>query len=270
MYNKIFTKILDSSIWLESNPTRIVWLTFLAAMDEDGFAQFASVANLAHRARVELPDCEAAVKCLEGPDGNSSDPENEGRRIERVAGGWIVLNAGKYRELVTRAVAQEKTRERVARFRERKRAESSGNAGVTPANDRVTQSDALSGSESFPILGRQSVDRPPEQPLLLTSELSVEPTAEKIYEAYPKRRHRIAALKAIKLALKRTPSDHLLAKTGAYAEVVGRWLDEHKKFIPDAASWFNAGGYDDDPQTWEKNATPKRNYEDWKEPAATA
>ena len=43
MYNKLFTKILDSSIWLESDGTRIVWMTLLAAMDQDGFAQFASV-----------------------------------------------------------------------------------------------------------------------------------------------------------------------------------------------------------------------------------
>jgi hypothetical protein len=144
VYNKIFTKILDSSIWLESNPTRIVWFTFLAAMDEQGFAQFASVANLAHRARVTLEEAQTAVDCLSSPDENSSDPANEGRRIERVNGGWIVLNCEKYRELVTRAVAQEKTRERVARFRERKR----GNGDVTPANETVTPSEALAGAES--------------------------------------------------------------------------------------------------------------------------
>ena len=54
MYNKLFTKILDSSIWLEPSGTRIIWLTMIAAMDENGFVQFASVANLAHRARIEL------------------------------------------------------------------------------------------------------------------------------------------------------------------------------------------------------------------------
>lgn len=145
MYNKIFTKILDSSIWLETHPTRIVWFTFLAAMDEQGFAQFASVANLAHRARVTLEEAEAAVHCLESPDPNSSDPDNEGRRIERVHGGWVVLNSGKYRDLVTRAVAQEKTRQRVARFRAKKAA---GNARVTPANGPVTQSGSVAGSGS--------------------------------------------------------------------------------------------------------------------------
>jgi hypothetical protein len=40
MYNRLFTKILDSSIWLEADTTRIVWITMLASMDEDGFAPF--------------------------------------------------------------------------------------------------------------------------------------------------------------------------------------------------------------------------------------
>ena len=121
MYNKLFTKILDSSIWLEPNPTRIVWLTFVAVMDETGFAQFASVANVARRAIVTLDEARAAIHTLESPDPDSSDPDNDGRRIERVPGGWIVINAGKYRALVTRAVIQEQTRQRVARHRAKAR-----------------------------------------------------------------------------------------------------------------------------------------------------
>jgi hypothetical protein len=34
MYNKLFTKILDSSIWLENHATVRVWITLLASMDE--------------------------------------------------------------------------------------------------------------------------------------------------------------------------------------------------------------------------------------------
>lgn len=139
MYNKIFTKILDSSIWLEPDATRLIWLTFIAAMDEDGYAQFASIPNLAHRARVTTDAAAKAVKTLESPDSNSSDPDHEGRRVERVAGGWMILNSHKYRELVTRAVARERTRERVKNHRERKK---KCNADVTVCNDHVTPSEA--------------------------------------------------------------------------------------------------------------------------------
>lgn len=138
MYNKLFTKILDSSIWLEDDATRIVWFTFLAAMDQDGFAQFASVKNLAHRARVSLDACEKALGVLEGPDSDSADPDHEGRRIERVDGGWMILNAAKYRDLVTREVARARTRERVAKHRAMKRR----------CNGGVTQSEANAGSEA--------------------------------------------------------------------------------------------------------------------------
>jgi Recombination endonuclease VII len=121
MYNKLFTKILDSSVWLLSHTTVRVWITLLAAMDEDGFCQFAAVQNLANRALVTLAEAQAAVDVLEAPDPNSSDLDNEGRRIERVPGGWIVLNAVKYHQIVTRANSREKNRERVSAFRVRER-----------------------------------------------------------------------------------------------------------------------------------------------------
>lgn len=121
MYNKLFSKILDSSIWLAPDPHRLVWITILAAMDEDGNIFFASVANLAARARVALSDATEAVKAFESPDVDSADPDNEGRRIERFPGGWHVLNAHKYRALVNKAIIREQTRERVAKHRAAKK-----------------------------------------------------------------------------------------------------------------------------------------------------
>jgi len=147
MYNKLFASILDSSIWLENNPTRIVWFTFLAAMDEDGFARFASIRNLANRARVSNEEAAEAVAVLEAPDPDSSDPANDGRRAERVPGGWIVLNSVKYRELATRLISRERTRKRVANFREKHQC----NAYVTLCNDEkrsVTTSETYSESRS--------------------------------------------------------------------------------------------------------------------------
>lgn len=126
MYNKLFSKILDSSIWLEDMPTRIVWLTLLAAMDEDGFAHFSAVDNLALRSRVTLEQAQKAVGILSSPDANSCDPENDGKRVERVPGGYLVLNASKYRSLVSRTESLRLHRERTQRYRDKKRS-----AGVT-------------------------------------------------------------------------------------------------------------------------------------------
>jgi hypothetical protein len=151
VYNKLFAKILDSSIWLESDATRIVWLMFIAVMDEQGFCQFASVANVAHRARVTLGNAEEAIHTLEAPDPNSGDSEHEGRRVERVPGGWMVLNADKYRAIVTRATVQEQTRERVRRHRAKgKSAPENGppSDGNADSNAKVTPSYSYSVSDT--------------------------------------------------------------------------------------------------------------------------
>ena len=147
MYNKLFTKILDSSIWLAPDPHRLVWITLIAAMDEDGNAMFACVENLAARARVSVKQAEAAVAAFESPDPKSGDPDNEGRRIERFPGGWKVLNAYKYRALVTRHIVREQTRARVERYRAKK-AVTQSNADVTQANASVTTSEAYTDTET--------------------------------------------------------------------------------------------------------------------------
>lgn len=121
MYAKLFSSILDSSVWLQPPTTRLVWLTLLAAKDQDGFARFATVENLAARARVTLKEATIAVGALEGPDADSSNPDHGGRRIERVPGGWMVLNAGLYDAIAKREQEREQIRERVRRHRDKKR-----------------------------------------------------------------------------------------------------------------------------------------------------
>lgn len=139
MYNRLFTKILDSSIWLEPSTTRIVWITLLAAMDQDGFAHFSALENLASRARVSLSDAKKAVEILSSPDPNSANPENEGRRIERVPGGFVILNAVHYKQTLNREIQREQTRLRVAKHRN-KDSVTSALQGVTPDSDSVVTS----------------------------------------------------------------------------------------------------------------------------------
>jgi hypothetical protein len=145
MYNKLFTKILDSSIWLEDHATVRVWVTLLASMDQDGMCQFASVMNLARRANVSTEEATAAVKLLEGPDSHSFDPDNDGRRIERVPGGWIVSNSKKYRAIVTANEHRMRAAERAQRFRDKKKNNVTSvtfGCSVTPRNAPITPAEA--------------------------------------------------------------------------------------------------------------------------------
>lgn len=95
-FTLLWSRILDSSIWMESKETRIVWITLLAMKDKDGLVKAAKIA-LAHRARVSVEECDAALAILMAPDPQSMTPANEGRRIEEVAGGWQILNHDLYR-----------------------------------------------------------------------------------------------------------------------------------------------------------------------------
>lgn len=150
MYNKLFTKILDSSIWLAPDPHRLVWITLIAAMDENGIANFACAENLAGRARVSLQDTESAIRAFESPDPKGPEQEYEGRRIERIEGGWFILNAAKYRSMVTRAVVNEQARVRMQRHRAKLRSTAQPLRNVTPSdhNQTLSMSSRIKSTES--------------------------------------------------------------------------------------------------------------------------
>ena len=71
--------------------------------------------------------------------------------------------------------------------------------------------------------------------------------AEMIYEAYPRKVARPAAIQAIRRALQAKSFDWLLERVQKYAACVE---GSSKKFIPHPATWFNQARYDDDPKEW--------------------
>jgi len=97
-FTKLFSTLTDSTIWCEDNPTRIVWIAMLAMADRKGIIH-ASIPGLANRARVSIEECESALDRFMLPDPYSRTEDHEGRRIERIEGGWRLLNYEKYREL---------------------------------------------------------------------------------------------------------------------------------------------------------------------------
>ena len=95
-YTKLFGSILDSTIWRESDKIRILWITMLAMAGRDGVVE-SSTPGLADRSRLSREDVDAGLEALMSPDADSRTREHEGRRIEAVDGGWLILNHGKYR-----------------------------------------------------------------------------------------------------------------------------------------------------------------------------
>lgn len=96
-YTKLFSSIVASTIWRCDDKTRIVWITMLALKNERHVVE-ASVPGLADLARVTLAECQTALAKLEGPDKWSRNQDHEGRRIQPVPGGWLILNGEFYRQ----------------------------------------------------------------------------------------------------------------------------------------------------------------------------
>lgn len=138
-FAKLDCGIVDSSLWMLDHDALRVWVCFLAKCDSLGFLR-ASAPALASLCRVPLQRFEEIIAALEAPDPYSRSEENDGRRLQRVSGGWVVLNYLAYRELSQRKAGSHA--ERQARYRKRM-SERDALTGGTVTSDalqsRVTQ-----------------------------------------------------------------------------------------------------------------------------------
>lgn len=137
-YTKLFSSIITSTIWMEDDKTRILWITLLAMVDQHGEV-YSSVPGLARVAGMSVGEAVAALEKLLGPDEYSRTPDYEGRRIAPIEGGWELLNHAKYRLLASRDDSKTATANRVRRHRER----NSVTQNVTPVTPDVTPCNAL-------------------------------------------------------------------------------------------------------------------------------
>lgn len=86
----------------------------------------------------------------------------------------------------------------------------------------------------------------------------IERLAEEIYQVYPLKVGKPAALKAIRTQLDSIAPEKLLELTKAYAAARKGDLD----FVPHPSTWFNQQRFNDNPETWKPHAnksnTPQR------------
>jgi hypothetical protein len=132
-YTKLACSILDSSVWDYDDATVRIWVTILAMKDKDGVIH-TSLSGLARRARKTIDETRAAIAKFEEPDPDSRNPENEGRRIRRITGGWQVLNHEWYRNALHPEDQREYERQRKAKQRAKKKAHMSGTNGTSGTN----------------------------------------------------------------------------------------------------------------------------------------
>lgn len=130
-YTKLFESILTSTIWDETEQTRIVWITMLALKNQNHIVE-ASLPGLARMARVSIDATKEALEKFLAPDQHSRSQEFGGRRIEAVDGGWRILNGAKY----DGKMKIEERREYMRTYMQNYTPPAKRQAGETPNNHR--------------------------------------------------------------------------------------------------------------------------------------
>lgn len=119
-YTKLFSSLLASSVWQEDLATKVMWVTMLAMRNERNVVE-GSVVGLAHLAGVSVEQAEEAIRKFEAPDPHSSNPANGGRKIERITGGWLLLNGEYYQKKMSLDERREYLRVKQREYRMRKK-----------------------------------------------------------------------------------------------------------------------------------------------------
>jgi len=132
-YTPLFGKIVDSSLWDEDDMVVKVFLTMLAKKDMDDIVR-GTAYNISKWSRKTEAEVLRALKVLSSPDTRRIEKQpNEGRRIEKVEGGWFIINGEYYRKLMQEANRREYQRRKQAEYRQKKAKES----GREPYDNRT-------------------------------------------------------------------------------------------------------------------------------------
>lgn len=99
-FTPLFSGIVNSSVWSSTKDVKVLWVTMLALKDKNGFVR-AVPSALARVSGLTPEEAKAALDVLESPDPESSCKEHEGRRIQKVDGGWYILSHARYQKLMS-------------------------------------------------------------------------------------------------------------------------------------------------------------------------
>jgi len=130
----LWSGIVDSSVWDEPDHVVKVFLTMLALKDADHVVRMTAY-QIGRRSRKTEAEVLDALKVLSSPDSKRLEPQPfDGRRIEAVEEGWLVLNGAKYREMVSLEMRRAKNRRAQAKFREKEKTKKAKAPFIAPVS----------------------------------------------------------------------------------------------------------------------------------------
>lgn len=113
--------MVDSSLWRESDLVVKVFLTMLAKKDSSHIVT-ATAYMIGEWSKKTEAEAIEAIKVLSSPDTKRIEPQPyEGRRIEKVPGGWLVLNGQYYEDLMRQVSRKAYKAKKEREYREKRR-----------------------------------------------------------------------------------------------------------------------------------------------------
>jgi hypothetical protein len=151
-WTPVFSKIVDSSIWVEPDFVCKVFITMLALKDADQVVRF-NAFGLARRCWPNDIDggekrVLEALKVLSSPDKRRLEKQpHDGRRIEKVEYGWRILNGQVYEDMMRKINRKAYKAAKQAEYRLKKSTPLAGEALAVAAEARGDQetADAIVG-----------------------------------------------------------------------------------------------------------------------------
>lgn len=140
----LFSKIVDSSIWREDDLVVKVFLTLLAKKGPDHIVR-ASAFTIGEWAKKTEAEALKALKVLASPDTKRLEKQPfDGRRIEKVEGGWLILNGQTYEEEMRRISRRAYKAKKEREYRNKKRGKPlTGESEYVQASDAGATQDEL-------------------------------------------------------------------------------------------------------------------------------
>jgi len=229
-YTKLFGSIITSTIWREDKETKILWITMLALKNKNGIVE-GSIPGLADMARLNLNETIKALKVLSEPDEYSRTQDHEGRRIQAIDGGWIVLNHDKWRDKMN----ADERREYLRVKQQEHRAKVSTNVN---ASQQMSTPSTHSDSDAD-----TKTDKKKKPPNPLKGECD---GFDLFWNEYPNKQSKIAAKRAW-LKIKPDEREEVMRGIAAW-KASESWLKDEGQFIPYPATFLNQRRFEDSPK----------------------
>lgn len=233
-FAKLDSGIVDSTIWMKPHDALRVWIALLAKSDSYGIVRIASPA-LAHQCFVTPERLDEIMADFCAPDRDSRSPDHDGCRLQRIDGGWLIVNYLKYRDMMQRKAASHA--ERQAKYREKVKMR---DARVTCRVTRDTEADSR---------GREQIaDKQRQETTLPKADASGEVEFDSLWLTCTKKVGKARARKAYLRLRKAGAMPPLAQITDALTrlQATEQWTKNGRQYQPHLESWLNRGGWDDE------------------------